>query len=50
MSSSYDSGATNARIDKVCPNCKSTKRVYEGDWPSQTVKCAKCKTVLGYTK
>ena len=50
MSSVMDSGASNARIDKVCPKCKGTKKLYEGHWPSQTVKCAKCKTILGYTK
>ena len=50
MSSSYDSGATNARTKEVCPKCKSTERKLEGYWPSQTVKCKKCNTILGYTK
>ena len=50
MSSVMDSGASNARIDRVCPKCNSTKKIYEGDWPSQVVKCAKCKNILGYTK
>ena len=50
MSDSYSSGATNARTLKVCPKCKSTERKWEGHWPSQTIKCKECDTILGYTK
>ena len=50
MSSSYDSGSTNAKIKKTCPKCGVAPRKHEGQWPSQTVKCAKCGTILGYTK